>query len=76
MFIVKRNGKREKFDPEKIKKALEKANLSVPEEHRISQTIINNIANKVEQLADEKETMFTIENIDILKLWLKINMQN
>lgn len=63
MFIVKRNGKREKFDPEKIKKALEKANLSVPEEHRISQTIINNIANKVEQLANEKETMFTIEDI-------------
>ena len=47
MFIVKRNGKREKFDPEKIKRALEKANLSVSEEHRISQTIINNIANKV-----------------------------
>ena len=63
MFIVKRNGKREKFDPEKIKKALEKANLSVPEEHRISQTIINNIANKVEQLANEKETMFTVEDI-------------
>lgn len=63
MFIIKRNGKREKFDPEKIKKALEKANLSVPEEHRISQTIINNIANKVEQLANEKETMFTIEDI-------------
>lgn len=63
MFIVKRNGKREKFDPEKIKKALEKANLSVSEEHRISQTIINNIANKVEQLANEKETMFTIEDI-------------
>lgn len=63
MFIVKRNGKREKFDPEKIKRALEKANLSVSEEHRISQTIINNIANKVEQLANEKETMFTIEDI-------------
>lgn len=63
MFIVKRNGKREKFDSEKIKKALEKANLSVPEEHRISQTIINNIANKVEQLADEHETMFTVEDI-------------
>lgn len=63
MFIVKRNGKREKFDPEKIKKALEKANLSVSEEHRISQTIINNIANKVEQLANEKETMFTVEDI-------------
>nr|DAD82637.1 MAG TPA: anaerobic ribonucleoside triphosphate reductase [Siphoviridae sp. ctrpg19] len=63
MFIVKRNGKREKFDSEKIKKALEKANLSVPEEDRISQTIINNIANKVEQLADEHETMFTVEDI-------------
>lgn len=63
MFIVKRNGKREKFDSEKIKKALEKANLSVPEEHRISQTIINNIANKVGQLANEHETMFTVEDI-------------
>ena len=48
MFIVKRNGKREKFDPEKIRNALERANLSVPdEEDRISKIVINNIVDKV-----------------------------
>lgn len=63
MYIVKRNGKREKFDPNKIKNALEKANQAVSEEHRISNIVINNIAEKIETLASEKETMFTVEDI-------------
>ena len=63
MFIVKRNGKREKFDPNKIRAALDKANLSVTENHRISKIVINNIVEKIEQLAKEKETMFTIDDI-------------
>lgn len=48
MFIVKRSGKREKFDPDKIRKALENANLSVAEEDKISNIVINNIVAKVE----------------------------
>lgn len=63
MYIVKRNGKREKFDLNKIKNALEKANQAVSEEHRISNIVINNIAEKIETLASEKETMFTVEDI-------------
>ena len=34
MFIVKRSGKREKFDPDKIRKALENANIK-PQELKI-----------------------------------------
>ena len=63
MFIVKRSGKREKFDKEKIKIVLEKANETVSEEYRISKTIINNIADKIEKLAEENATMFTIDDI-------------
>jgi len=63
MFIVKRSGKREKFDKEKIKIVLEKANETVLEEYRISKTIINNIAEKIEKLAEENATMFTIDDI-------------
>lgn len=36
MFIVKRSGKRERFDPEKIKTALNNTNKSVDEADRIS----------------------------------------
>lgn len=63
MYIVKRNGKRERFDPEKIRNALDKANQSVTEEHRISKVIINNIVEKIEKIAKEKPTMITIEDI-------------
>ena len=63
MYILKRSGKREKFDPEKIKKALEMANKSVHEEDQISKIVIKNIAEKIERLAEEKETMFTVEDI-------------
>lgn len=48
MYIVKRSGKRERFNGDKIKAALENANLSVSEENRISKTVMNNIAEKIE----------------------------
>lgn len=63
MYIVKRNGKRERFNREKILTALEKANGSVNVEYQISKTVMNNVADKVETLAEEKETMFTVEDI-------------
>ena len=63
MFIVKRSGKREKFDKEKIKIVLEKANTTVLEDYQISKTIINNIADKIERLAEENSTMFTVDDI-------------
>ena len=71
MFIVKRSGRREKFDGDKIRLALEKANESVAEKDRISKTIINNIINKVEKLAEEHDTMFTVEDIqDVIEEYL------
>ena len=71
MFIVKRSGRREKFDGNKIKLALEKANESVPEKDRISKTIINNIIDKVEKLADKHDVMFTVEDIqDVIEEYL------
>ena len=75
MFIVKRSGKREKFDPDKIRKALENANISVAEEDKISNTVINNIVTKVEQLAEEKPTMFNVDDIQdtIEEYLIKIN---
>ena len=75
MYIVKRNGKRERFDPEKIRNALDKANQSVTEEHRISKAIINNIVEKIEKVAKEKSTMLTIEDIQnaIENYLIKIN---
>ena len=75
MFIVKRSGKREKFDPDKIRKALENANISVAEEDKISNIVINNIVAKVEQLAEEKPTMFNVDDIQdtIEEYLIKIN---
>lgn len=63
MYIVKRSGRRERFDPEKIKAALEMANNSVSEEDQISKTVIKNIVEKIERLAEENEVMFTVEDI-------------
>ena len=63
MFIVKRSGKRERFDGDKIRVVLEKANQSVSEQDRISKIVINNIVEKVEKLADEHERMFTVDDI-------------
>ena len=75
MFIVKRSGKRERFDSNKICQAIEKANQSVNEQDRISKTVINNIAEKVERLAEEHPTMFTVDNIQdaIEKYLININ---
>ena len=80
MFIVKRSGKRERFDSEKIKLAVSKANESVEEQDRISKTVINNIAEKVEKLAEEHPTMYTVDDIqDAIEKYLiqlKIFIQN
>ena len=75
MFIVKRSGKRERFDSEKIKLAVSKANESVEEQDRISKTVINNIAEKVEKLAEEHPTMYTVDDIQdaIEKYLININ---
>ena len=78
MFIVKRNGKREKFNRQKIVDALQNANLSVGQEDKISKIVINNIADKVERLAEEKETMFTVDDIQdaIEEYLITINKYN
>ena len=78
MFIVKRNGRREKFDREKIISSLEQANLSVSGEDKISKVVMNNIADKIEKLAEEKDTMFTVDDIQdtIEKYLITINKYN
>ena len=43
MYILKRSGRREKFDGDKIRCAIEKANLSVGPEDRVSKTVIGRI---------------------------------
>lgn len=47
MKIIKRSGKEMDFDPDKISKAIEKANESVPETHRLSSLDIHLIVNAV-----------------------------
>ena len=75
MFIVKRSGKRERFDRGKIVLALNKANESVPDDEKISKTIINNIVEKVERVAEEKDRMLTVDDIQdtIEKYLIAIN---
>lgn len=75
MFIVKRSGKRERFDRGKIILALNKANESVQDDEKISKIIINNIVEKVEKVAEEKDRMLTVDDIQdtIEKYLITIN---
>jgi ribonucleoside-triphosphate reductase len=78
VFIVKRNGKREKFNKQKIIDSLENANLSVSQDDKISKIVINNICEKIEKLAEEKDTMFTVDDVqDVIERYLvNINKYN
>ena len=51
------------------------ASESVEEQDRISKTVINNIAEKVEKLAEEHPTMYTVDDIQdaIEKYLININ---
>lgn len=64
MYILKRSGRREKFDGDKIRCAIEKANLSVGPEDRVSKTVIGNIVDKIESLAEVSSTMFDVDHIE------------
>ena len=78
MFIVKRSGKREKFDRLKLLSALDKANESLSEDDKISKTVMNNIVDKIEKIAEEKDKMLTVDDIQdaIEKYLININKYN
>ena len=53
--IIKRNGSEAAFDPEKIVKAIQKANSSVDEFDRASRGDAEAVAKRVEELVDSTE---------------------
>lgn len=63
MKVIKRNGEEREFDAGKIIKAVEKANLSVPAEYRISDIKINNLSERVAKQCQELDRAVTVEEI-------------
>ena len=53
MYIIKRNGSEQVFDPAKIYNAISKANASVPEGSRIKETTIRIIADAITKQCEE-----------------------
>ena len=49
MKVIKRDGHMVEYCPEKIEEAINKANLEVEEEDRVSQTQIKNIIKYIER---------------------------
>ena len=61
--IIKRNGSEAAFDPEKIVKAIQKANSSVDEFDRASRGDAETVAKRVEELVDSTEHALGVEEI-------------
>ena len=61
--IIKRNGSEAAFDPEKIVKAIQKANSSVDEFGRASRGDAETVAKRVEELVDSTEHALGVEEI-------------
>ena len=61
--IIKRNGSAATFDPEKIVKAIQKANSSVDEFDRASRGDAETVAKRVEELVDSTEHALGVEEI-------------
>ena len=59
MKIVKRDGHMVDYCPEKIEKAIEKANLEVEEEERASSVQIKNIIKYIENLKKKRITFLS-----------------
>jgi len=68
MKIVKRDGHMVDYCPEKIEKAIEKANLEVEEEERASSTQIKNIIKYIESLKKKRILVEDIQDIIEMKL--------
>ena len=63
MNIIKRNGDRENFNIEKIKRALTLANTEVPEKNRIGKRVIDEIAKEIEEYCNSKKKAQSVEAI-------------
>ena len=61
--IIKRNGSVAAFDPEKIVKAIQKANSSVDEFDRASRGDAEAVAKRVEELVDSTEHALGVEDV-------------
>ena len=61
--IIKRNGSEAAFDPEKILKAIQKANSSVDEFDRASRGDAEAVAKRVEELVDSTEHALGVEDV-------------
>ena len=68
MNIVKRNGKVEPFNPEKIRNAINKANASVEPQYRISSEKINNIIGGVIQ--------YEIDSVEKIQDYIELQMMD
>jgi len=68
MKIVKRDGHMVDYCPEKIERAIEKANLEVEEEERASSTQIKNIIKYIEGLKKKRILVEDIQDIIEMKL--------
>ena len=63
MNIIKRIGEEAPFDKRKIVNAITKANKTVSEKKMLSDDKISSIADDVEKMACERETPFSVEEI-------------
>ena len=66
MRIIKRSGSEEIFDISKIKLAVEKANMSVREQCRLTEKQINEVARKVEENCECMNRALNVEEIQDL----------
>lgn len=63
MNIIKRSGEEAAFDKRKIVNAIKKANETVSDKDKLSNEKISAIADDVEKMATERETPFSVEEI-------------
>ena len=68
MKIIKRDGHMVDYCPEKIEQAIEKANLEVEEEDRVSSVQIKNIIKYIEKLGKKRMLVEDIQDIIEVKL--------
>ena len=68
MKVIKRDGHMVEYMPSKIEDAIEKANLEVDEEDRVSSTQIKNIIKYIEHLGKKRILVEDIQDIIEMKL--------
>lgn len=63
MKIIKRSGKEVEFDQNKITNAINKANLTVEEKERLSQSQIGEIVDNITKLCKKTRRATSVEEI-------------